>query len=105
MCSHLQVVCSPVIDTLREVHPGLSLERIVNVAFEGSEAEIFAACWVLSLLVEYIWESRRLLVRVFQEKMIGIFRAKLIILSKPKELKSKYVKTAELYELISNKVL
>ena len=105
MCSHLQVVCSPVIDTLREVHPGLSLERIVNVAFEGSEAEIFAACWVLSLLVEYIWESRRLLVRVFQEKMIGIFRAKLIILSKPKELKSKYVKTAELYELISSKVL
>ena len=105
MCSHLQVVCSPVIDTLREVHPGLSLERIVNVAFEGSDAEIFAACWVLSLLVEYIWESRRMLVRVVQEKMIGIFRAKLIILSKPKELKSKYVKTEKLYELISNKVL
>ena len=98
MCVGLQHICGPTVEALRRFQPNIPLERIVNVDFRGSDDDIFAMLWILSLLVAYIWESRRRQNIPTATVLYGIMRANLEIIKNVKSLSSKYVKTCAIFK-------
>ena len=98
MCVGLQYICGPTVEAIRRFQPNIPLERIVNVDFRGSEDEIFAMSWILSLLTDYIWECRRRQSSPNASIFHVIMKASLDILKNVKPLSSKYVKLSAIFK-------
>ena len=89
MCVGLQYICGPTVEAIQRFQPNIPLERIANVDFRGSEDEMFAMTWILSLLTDYIWECRRRQISPNASIFHGILKASLDILKNVKHLSSK----------------
>ena len=98
MCAGLQYICGPTVEAIQRFQPNIPLERIANVDFWGSEDDIFAMSWILSLLTDYIWECRRRQSSPNASIFHGIMKASLDILKNVKPLSSRYVKLSAIFK-------
>ena len=100
MCSGLKEVCGPIIDSVRKFQQDIPLERVVNIDFKGADDEIFANCWVIANLCDYVWSCRKQSISPVLSTLFGKMKASLNTMSKIKSFQCKIVKTAAILNSI-----
>ena len=101
ICEHSPInkICKATIDIFNKVFPKLSLERMIHIDMEGELDEIFAWCWIVSLIADFIYVRKKSCNLNFCLQLRGIFQSNLSTLCNNINVHPRYGKT---YNYITN---
>ena len=101
ICEHSPInkICKSTIDIFNKVFPKMSLERMIHIDMEGELDEIFAWCWIVSLIADFIYVQKKSCNLDFDLQLRGIFQSNLSTLSNIINVHPRYEKT---YNYITN---